>query len=67
LRLGFAGAWAEAFPDLLDPLNFIELYCPLLIRSFVPPLERQVDDDGYGVNVYEDADYFVVRVNMRGY
>ena len=67
LRLGFAGAWAEAFPDLSDPLNFIESHCPLLIRSFVPPSERQVDDDGYGIDVHEDADHSAVKVDVRGY
>lgn len=67
LRLGFAGAWAEAFPDLSDPLNFIESHCPLLIRSFVPPSERQNDDDGYGLDVWEDVNHSSVKVDVKGY
>jgi hypothetical protein len=68
LRLGFAGAWAEVRPDLSNPLLLIETHCPQLLRSFVPPSERIIeDDDDSGLGVAEDNEHTAVNVDLKGY
>ncbi|RDW84612.1 hypothetical protein BP6252_02202 [Coleophoma cylindrospora] len=45
LRLGLAGSWEEAFPELEEPLHMIQEHCPRLVRSFVPLNERSMEMD----------------------
>jgi hypothetical protein len=73
LRLGFAGGWAKAFPELSGPLKMIEASCPSLIRSFVPHSERYImdanddDDDTGGIKVQEDDEHTQVHITLKGY
>jgi hypothetical protein len=52
LRLGFAGAWVYAYPELADPLQLIRQHCPHLIDSFLPLSEcdHNIKDDNDSYN-----------------
>ena len=72
LRLGFAGAWRQASPDLQDPLELIRQHCPELTESFLPPSERTIDAiafaaDKEGDNVQQDALHQSVKVSIKGF
>jgi hypothetical protein len=69
IRLGFAGAWENAFPELTEPLVMIQKYCPQLLYSFVPPSERiaEEEDDNDEADIIEDANHLAVNVDIKGY
>jgi hypothetical protein len=67
LRLGFAGAWEYTHPNLSDPMAIIKEHCPLLLRSFVPPSERIIDNNDKGVQVVQDEYHTSVGVDIKGY
>lgn len=72
LRLGFAGAWEEAFPDLAIPLSLVQNHCPGLVQSFVPPPERveaTADDseEEEDLDTLDTAWHSNVILDMKGY
>jgi hypothetical protein len=70
IRLGFAGAWRYAYPELAQPLLDIRRQCPLIAERFLASIEdpeHAEDDDEAYTNVEEDPLHSWVKVNTPGF
>ncbi len=73
LRLGFAGAWSKALPDVQEHLDTIQRHYPQLLDSFLPPSERTIlsavdDSNTYSLHtVQQDTLHANVNVDLPGF